>query len=79
MAKLQRDLSEFIGLLNSRGVEYLVVGGHAVAFHGHPRLTGDIDLLLRPIREACPSTMHGQRESLASSAIIRSASWAGTP
>jgi hypothetical protein len=51
MAKLQRDLSEFIGLLNSRGVEYLVVGGYAVAFHGHPRLTGDIDLLLRPIRE----------------------------
>ena len=48
MARLQRDLNEFIGLLNSRSVEFLVVGGHAVAFHGHPRLTGDIDIFLRP-------------------------------
>jgi hypothetical protein len=39
-------LSEFIELLNSREVEYLVVGGHAVAFHGHPRFTGDIDFFI---------------------------------
>ena len=48
MAKLQTDLREFIVLLNSRKVEYLVVGGHAVAFHGHPRFTGDIDFFIRP-------------------------------
>ncbi len=47
MAKLQADLSEFIGLLNSHDVDYLVVGGHAVAFHGHPRFTGDMDFLIR--------------------------------
>ena len=46
--KLQRDLREFVGLLNSTGVEYLVVGGHAVAYHGHPRFTGDIDFFIRP-------------------------------
>lgn len=46
--KLQTDLREFIELLNSRKVEYLVVGGHAVAFHGYPRFTGDIDLFVRP-------------------------------
>ena len=51
MAKLQSDLSEFIELLNSRRVEYLVVGGHAVAFHGHPRLTGDVDFFLRNTRQ----------------------------
>ncbi len=51
MAQLQTDLSEFVGLLNSHGVEYLVVGGHAVAFHGHPRLTGDIDFFLRATDE----------------------------
>lgn len=45
--KLQRDLREFVELLNSHGVEYLVVGGHAVAFHGYPRFTGDIDFLVR--------------------------------
>lgn len=47
MAKLQADLKEFIELLNSHGVEYLIVGGHAVAFHGHPRFTGDIDFFIR--------------------------------
>lgn len=46
--KLQTDLREFVALLSSRGVEFLVVGGHALAFHGHPRFTGDIDLLVRP-------------------------------
>ena len=47
LAKLQADLKEFIELLNSHRVEYLVVGGHAVAFHGHPRFTGDIDFFIR--------------------------------
>jgi hypothetical protein len=47
LAKLPTALREFIVLLNSHNVEYLVVGGHAVAFHGHPRFTGDIDFLIR--------------------------------
>ena len=49
--KLQKDLREFIELLNSHGVEYVLVGGHAVAFHGYPRYTGDIDFLVRPTEE----------------------------
>ena len=49
--KLAKDLREFIELLNSRRVDYIVVGGHAVAFHGHPRFTVDIDCLLRPSRD----------------------------
>ena len=49
--KLGKDLREFIELLNSRRVEYIIVGGHAVAFHGHPRFTGDIDFLVRSSRE----------------------------
>ena len=44
--KLNQDLREFIALLNSAGVKYLVVGGHAVAFHGYPRFTGDIDFFI---------------------------------
>ncbi|MCB0322614.1 MAG: hypothetical protein KDD69_03540 [Bdellovibrionales bacterium] len=47
MMDLQTDLREFIELLLSKKVEFLVVGAHAVAFHGHPRLTGDIDFLIR--------------------------------
>jgi hypothetical protein len=33
--------------LDRCGVEYVIVGGHAVAFHGHPRFTGDIDFFIR--------------------------------
>ena len=40
---LNRDFKEFAGLLNANGVDYLVVGGYALAAHGHPRYTGDID------------------------------------
>ena len=45
---LQKDLREFIELLISNDVEYVVMGGHAVGFHGYPRYTGDIDLWIRP-------------------------------
>ncbi len=44
---LQKDLREFIESLNSQHVEYLIVGAFALAFHGVPRSTGDIDILLR--------------------------------
>lgn len=43
MVKLHQDYKEFIKLLNKNQVEYLVVGAFALAFHGHPRYTGDID------------------------------------
>jgi hypothetical protein len=44
---LQKDLKEFIDSLNSNEVEYLVIGAYALAVHGHPRLTGDIDFFVR--------------------------------
>jgi hypothetical protein len=48
---LSKDLSEFIKSLNSNNVEYVVVGGYAQAYHGRPRFTGDIDILIRPSAE----------------------------
>ncbi len=39
-----QDFREFIQSLNDNDVRYLVVGGHAVAFHGHPRYTKDLDV-----------------------------------
>ena len=45
---LSSDWKEFLELLNARGVEYLVVGAHSLAFHGRPRYTGDLDVLVRP-------------------------------
>lgn len=44
--KLSKDLREFVELLNSRKIKYLLVGGYAVAYHGLPRYTEDIDFLV---------------------------------
>lgn len=41
---LGRDFKEFIELLNANEVKYLVVGGYAVALHGYPRYTKDLDI-----------------------------------
>jgi hypothetical protein len=38
------EFKEFLKLLNSAKVDYLVVGGYAMGFHGHPRATGDLDV-----------------------------------
>jgi hypothetical protein len=46
--ELSNDTFEFIRLLNQNRVEYLIIGGWAVAFHGKPRYTKDIDVLIRP-------------------------------
>ena len=42
--ELSQDFKEFIESLNVSGVRYLVVGGYAVALHGHPRYTKDLDV-----------------------------------
>lgn len=49
--ELSQDFKEFIQLLNVHKVEYLVVGGYAVAIHGFPRTTGDIDFWVKPSQE----------------------------
>lgn len=46
--ELAPDFEEFCALLNDHHVEFVVVGAYALAFHGAPRYTGDLDLLVRP-------------------------------
>ncbi len=41
---IDRNFKEFILLLNKNRVKYLIVGGYAVALHGHPRYTKDLDI-----------------------------------
>ena len=41
---LPDDFKEFLKLLNDKGVEYLLIGGYAVAYYGYPRATNDIDV-----------------------------------
>jgi len=43
---LSQDFKEFVQSLNDNHVRYLVIGGYAVAVHGYPRYTGDIDIWL---------------------------------
>ena len=42
--KLTRDFKEFLGLLNSAKIEYLLIGGYAVGLYGHVRPTKDMDV-----------------------------------
>jgi hypothetical protein len=41
--RLPKDFRYFLRLLNSHKVEYLLIGGFAVGYHGYPRATGDMD------------------------------------
>ena len=51
MQQVLRDFEELLALLNEQKVKYVIVGGYAVAFHGAPRYTGDIDILVKPDRQ----------------------------
>jgi hypothetical protein len=42
--ELANDFKEFLRLLRAHGVEYLLIGGWAVGYHGHPRATDDLDV-----------------------------------
>jgi predicted nucleotidyltransferase len=48
---IAKDFKEFLKLLEEKSVEYLVVGGYAVAYHGYPRATIDFDIWVRPTIE----------------------------
>jgi hypothetical protein len=48
---MNRDFVEMLAALSEASADYLVVGAHALAVHGIPRATGDLDLWLRPTPE----------------------------
>lgn len=47
MIELPDDFRDLLVVLHDAGAQFVVLGGHAVAFHGHPRATKDLDLLIR--------------------------------
>ncbi|HLT48286.1 MAG TPA: hypothetical protein VK002_13710 [Rubricoccaceae bacterium] len=49
--ELPPEFSAFLSSLHEHRVEYLLVGGYAVGYHGYPRVTGDIDVWVRPSPE----------------------------
>lgn len=51
MIHLPEDFRDLLLSFADNGVEFVVIGGHAVAFHGHPRATKDLDVLVRTTLE----------------------------
>ncbi len=51
---MNHDFIELLAMFNAHGVEYLVVGGYALAAHGHVRATKDLDVWVRPSTENAP-------------------------
>jgi hypothetical protein len=49
--RLPADFKEFLKLLGVHEVEYLLIGGYAVGYHGYPRATGDMDVFVASHQE----------------------------
>ena len=84
---LHRDFKDILAAFATHGVEYLVVGGYAVGFHGRPRFTKDLDLWIRPSADnlarvksalvafGAPNAMVSQLDSAAPEDVL----WMGAP
>ena len=46
--EVQPDFKYLLELFNAHNVEYMIIGGYALAYHGAPRYTGDIDIFVKP-------------------------------
>jgi predicted nucleotidyltransferase len=60
--KLHPDFRDFLKLLNSHGVKYLIVGGYAVGYYGYPRATGNMDVWIAVDAENAAKTASALRE-----------------
>ena len=62
MIRLPKDFKELLQLLNSKKIEYLVVGGYAVALYGYPRATGDMDIWIAISKGNAHKTVEALKE-----------------
>ena len=60
--EIQQDFKDLLELLNKNKADYLIVGGYALAFHGAPRFTGDIDIFIRPDPENAKKVLQSLNE-----------------
>lgn len=56
--EIQKDFRELLSLFNDHKVEYIIIGSYALAFHGYPRYTGDIYLLVNPASYNAEKILH---------------------
>lgn len=59
--EISRDFREWLECLIATKTEFVVVGGYALAHHGCPRFTGDIDVLIRPTEENAARVLEALR------------------
>lgn len=60
--KVSADFKDFLKLLSEKKVEYLLIGGYAVGYHGYPRSTGDMDIWIRFTQENAVLTAEALEE-----------------
>jgi predicted nucleotidyltransferase len=60
--EIQQDFKDLLELFNAHKVEYIIVGGYALAFHGVPRYTGDIDIFVKPDSDNAGRIMSALKE-----------------
>lgn len=60
--EISNDFRELLLFLNGRSVEYVIVGGYAMAHHGSPRYTGDLDIMVRSEPENAVRIMEALNE-----------------
>ena len=71
------DFAELVGALNQNKVEFVIVGAHAVAFHGYARGTKDLDILIRSSPENIPRVLAALRDFGFGSLGLKEADFAG--
>ena len=59
---MNRDFVEMLSALSAAGVDFLIVGAHALAAHGAPRATGDLDVWVRPAPDNAARVLEALRE-----------------
>lgn len=59
---MNRDFVEMLCALNETKTDFLIVGAHAVAAHGHPRATGDLDIWVRPTSKNASQVLQALKE-----------------
>ena len=64
------DFEEFLRLLNATGAKYVIIGGYAVAFHGHIRSTGDLDIFFGRSAENITAVMRALRQFGFSESVV---------
>ena len=74
---MNSDFSDMLSALSAEGVEYLLIGAYAMAAHGVPRATGDIDVWVRPSPENADRVLRALARFGAPMGELRAADFAG--